>query len=447
MRMRLCTLVTLVFWGAWPAVAPAAWQVVFSEQGKAIEIDRDSITSEADTGIVTARGRIVLDKPIVDPKTSASYRIIEVVNRFDCSERTLATQKRSYFKDETELLRVEEVRSPFDMPVRSGSPDERLFREACRSKLAGASNASKVIDKANAAAAEMRKANEEIVARAIAQDQKKKTTANRAAAVKPAEAPPATPSTEAVAVLLGAEPRRVAKRNVPRNVAPARNAVHWSYEGAGAPENWGRLDADYALCNTGKRQSPIDIRDGIRVDLEPIQFSYKPTSFRVTDNGHTVQVSLLGGSINLLGTRYLLTQFHFHRPSEETINGKAYDMVAHLVHQSDQGKIAVVSVLLERGNENPIIQTVWNNLPLERDEDVAPPTQTLDLTQLLPENRAYYTYMGSLTTPPCSEGVLWLVLKQPVTISAEQLAIFARLYKNNARPIQSAGGRMIKESR
>ena len=129
------------------------------------------------------------------------------------------------------------------------------------------------------------------------------------------------------------------------------------------------------------------------------------------------------------------------------MNGKSFDMVTHLVHKSDDGKLAVVAVLLEKGSENPLIQTVWNNLPLEKNEYVTPPDLAIDPSRLLPDERGYYTYMGSLTTPPCSEGVLWLVLKQPQQLSSEQVGIFARLYRHNARPLQPTFGRMIKESR
>ena len=164
------------------------------------------------------------------------------------------------------------------------------------------------------------------------------------------------------------------------------------------------------------------------------------------DNGHTVQVNVApGNTIEVMGQRYELVQFHFHRPSEERIDGKPFDMVAHLVHKSEQGKLAVVAVLLEKGSAQPVVQSVWNNLPLEKGDEVAA-RSTLDLNQLLPRERGYYTYMGSLTTPPCSEGVLWMVMKQPVPISDEQIGIFARLYPMNARPVQSASGRLIKQS-
>jgi carbonic anhydrase len=206
------------------------------------------------------------------------------------------------------------------------------------------------------------------------------------------------------------------------------------------------MKPEFAKCSTGARQSPIDIRDGIKVNLDPVQFDYKPSGFRVIDNGHTVQVNVgQGNSIEVMGRRYELVQFHFHRPSEERIDGRQFDMVAHLVHKDIDGRLAVVAVLLDRGSAQPLVQTIWNNLPLEKGEEVAA-RSTIDLNDLLPAERNYFTYMGSLTTPPCSEGVLWMVMKQPVQLSAEQIGIFARLYPMNARPIQSVAGRLIKES-
>ena len=227
--------------------------------------------------------------------------------------------------------------------------------------------------------------------------------------------------------------------------APAVPA-HWDYAGGAGPESWGRMKPEFSKCSSGTRQSPIDIRDGIKVNLDPVQFDYKPSPFRVLDNGHTVQVNVgPGNSIDVAGRRFDLLQFHFHRPSEERIDGKQFDMVAHLVHKDIDGRLAVVAVLLDRGSAHPLVQSVWNNLPLEKGDEVAART-TLDMNALLPTERSYFTYMGSLTTPPCSEGVLWMVMKTPMPISNDQIGIFARLYPMNARPIQSVSGRLIKES-
>jgi carbonic anhydrase len=226
----------------------------------------------------------------------------------------------------------------------------------------------------------------------------------------------------------------------------ARADIAWGYQGEGAPAHWGTLRPEFALCGNGQRQSPIDIRDGIAVELEPIRFDYRPTGFAVTDNGHTVQVDVgPGNSIEVMGRRYDLKHIQFRRPSEERINGRQFEMSVHLVHQDPDGRHAVVGVVLERGVAQPVVQQVWNNLPLEKHEPLAA-QEPMDPAALLPEDRRYFTYMGSLTTPPCSEGVLWMVMQQPVQASPEQIHIFSRLYPNNARPIQQAAGRLIKQS-
>lgn len=241
---------------------------------------------------------------------------------------------------------------------------------------------------------------------------------------------------------------KVAKVRAAKAAAPAAgHAAHWSYGGDGGPETWGQLKPEFATCATGSRQSPIDIRSGVKVDLEPIQFDYRPSPFGVIDNGHTIQVNVAGGNaIEVQGQRFDLVQFHFHRPSEERINGRQFDMVAHLVHKSPEGRLAVVAVLLDRGGAaQPLIQTVWNNLPLEKNVEVGV-RGDIDMNHLLPADRRYFTYMGSLTTPPCSEGVLWLVLQQPVPLAQDQIGVFSKLYPMNARPIQQASGRLIKQS-
>jgi carbonic anhydrase len=228
--------------------------------------------------------------------------------------------------------------------------------------------------------------------------------------------------------------------------AAAGHAAHWDYKGTAGPEAWGAMKPEFSTCAVGTRQSPIDIRDGLKVQLDPVQFDYRASGFSVIDNGHTIQVNLQpGNSIEVAGRRFDLLQFHFHRPSEERINGKQFDMVAHLVHKDAEGRLAVVAVLLDRGAAQPLIQQVWNNLPLEKNEAVAARV-SIDMNALLPAERSYFTYMGSLTTPPCSEGVLWMVMKNPVGISNDQISLFSRLYPMNARPIQQVAGRMIKES-
>ena len=241
--------------------------------------------------------------------------------------------------------------------------------------------------------------------------------------------------------------------------------VHWSYvDGPGGPENWGNLSKDNLVCLKGKTQSPININvdRAVKAELTPLEFLYRPSQLSIVDNGHTVQVNYGEGS-NLIadGRQYRLVQFHFHKPSEEAINGERTDMVAHLVHQHHDGSLAVVAVLMTTkppaanrkswwGNEevkgNALIQTLWNNVPLIKGKSEVPGV-VIDVNQILPADKSYFTYMGSLTTPPCSENVLWFVMKNPIYVSEEQVKNFDRIYPMNARPLQPKGDRLVKETK
>lgn len=223
---------------------------------------------------------------------------------------------------------------------------------------------------------------------------------------------------------------------------------HWSYGGHGGPAQWGELDQAFATCKLGKFQSPIDIRDAKAADLPAIKFDYKPAPLKVIDNGHTIQVNYApGSSIDVGGTRYELLQFHFHKPSEEKIDGKSHAMVAHLVHKGADGKLAVVAVLLDKGGANPTINAIWKNLPKQKQKETLVGNVTVDAAKLLPADRGYYAFQGSLTTPPCSEEVRWLVLKTPVKIAESEITAFGKLYPMNARPTQPLNGRAIEATR
>ena len=179
-----------------------------------------------------------------------------------------------------------------------------------------------------------------------------------------------------------------------------------------------------------------------------LKFDYKSVPLNIIDNGHTIQVNYVPGSTVSVGDKtYTLKQFHFHHPSEEHVNGNAYDLVAHLVHADAAGQLLVVAILFKRGQANPTIDQIWKNIPSEKEKAIDVPGSILNVRNLLPSSLGYYTFAGSLTTPPCSEGVTWYVLKTPVSLSPDQLASFARLYPDNARPIQPANGREIVESK
>src|SRR5262245_4969599 len=191
---------------------------------------------------------------------------------------------------------------------------------------------------------------------------------------------------------------------------------HWSYEGKDGPEHWGELDPSYAACAQGHQQSPIDIPlSTIQAEpLDPIQFHYRPSPLHVIDNGHTIMATYAPGSTIRVGSsEYELQQFHFHMPSEERFDGKSFPMVAHLVHKNKDGKLAVVAVLFQEGTVNPVLEGVFGHLPRQRDHEESPSGLVIDASALLPSKTSYVTFQGSLTTPPCSEGVTWYVLRTP----------------------------------
>jgi carbonic anhydrase len=230
--------------------------------------------------------------------------------------------------------------------------------------------------------------------------------------------------------------------------AQEHKSDHWGYDGAEDPSHWGDLSPEFTACNTGHHQSPIDIRNPRKADLPPIHFDYKTSPLHIIDNGHTIMINYApGSSIRVGDKRYTLKQFHFHRPSEEKINGKTYDMVAHLVHADQDGNLAVVAILLERGNNNPLIRELWNYLPKEKEKEELLDTVNINVGNLLPADPGYYTFSGSLTTPPCSENVTWFVLKHTVAITAEEIEQFTKLYQHDARPTQPLYDRVVLESK
>jgi carbonic anhydrase len=228
--------------------------------------------------------------------------------------------------------------------------------------------------------------------------------------------------------------------------------THWTYDGPAGAEHWSSLDPEYAACNAGREQSPIDIRNSRKAELPALRFEYRSGPLKyLINNGYTIRVNYhdapAAGSLLIVGgTRYQLTQFHFHHPSEEYINGKPYDMVLHLMHEAGDGKIAGVAVLLKAGKANATIQQIWEHLPKTEGKETEVAGVELNPAGMLPQNSAYYMYMGSLTAPPCTEDVTWFVLKTAVDVSPEQIKAFAKLYPHDVRPIQPLNGRIVKET-
>jgi carbonic anhydrase len=225
------------------------------------------------------------------------------------------------------------------------------------------------------------------------------------------------------------------------------SAPHWDYTGKLGPEGWAKIDPSFRTCGTGHLQSPLDIR-GVKLNkaLKPIEFHYIAGPASLVNTGHTVQVRIPPGSYIIAnGVRYDLVQFHFHHPSEETVKGKLSDMVIHLVHQSKDGKFAVIAIRMNEGAPNAVLASLWEHLP-KTTGATDKTTEEINPAGLLPIDRGYWTYTGSLTAPPCTEGVQWFIFEQEKELSREQLRAFAALYKFNARPLQNPHGRKIEAS-
>lgn len=206
--------------------------------------------------------------------------------------------------------------------------------------------------------------------------------------------------------------------------------------------------ASAALCETGQRQSPIDIVAASRQTLPPLEFNYHPAALKLANDGHTLRVRFDNGSSLRIGKeQFVLQQFHFHTPGGDQLGGEAFPMAAHLLHKSRSGQLLAVVVLFRVGAENPLLGTLLPLIPQRADGNHAHPDISVDAGRLLPASRGYYRYSGSLTATPCTEGVDWIVMKQPLEISAAQLARWHQRYADNMRPVQPLHQRVVLESR
>ena len=222
----------------------------------------------------------------------------------------------------------------------------------------------------------------------------------------------------------------------------AHAAPHWDYEGPMGPENWGK---EFPTCAKGKSQSPLDIKGPFEKVKISIATDYKNGPLKILNNGHTIQVNVEAGSkVRIDGIPFDLLQFHFHKPSEELVDGKPAAMVIHFVHKNAAGQLAVVGVLLKEGNENPGIKTLWANLPAKEGPEVMPENVSFNPNNLLPREMDFFSYEGSLTTPPCTEKVKFFILKSQVNIAREQVGAFP--FKKNARPVQALNERVIQSN-
>lgn len=222
--------------------------------------------------------------------------------------------------------------------------------------------------------------------------------------------------------------------------------AHWDYLGVENPSHWGTLSKEYRTCETGNRQSPINITMTHHGEHhQQLLFHYNTSQLHEMNNGHTIQVSHVSGCrVDLNDRKFKLRQFHFHAPSEHHIEGKAFPMEMHLVHQDELGHVLVIAVMMKTDAIQSVLSKLWKWLPEQSEKEVSIPLE-LSLTDILPTNTSHYTYSGSLTTPPCTEGVQWIVLKEPMHVTQEDVDQFVHIIGHNARPIQPLRNRHIDE--
>lgn len=227
------------------------------------------------------------------------------------------------------------------------------------------------------------------------------------------------------------------------NIVADSSKVEWSYEGVTGPEHWGDLSSEFGMCSDGSNQSPVPLKNQGKKTDSTMTFHYQTFVPTIVNNGHTIQVDVPEGSYALIGgEQYNLLQFHFHTPSEHTYNGKYLDMEVHLVHQNKQGNLAVIGMFIKEGAANKSLDPIFNNLPAFQEKPVTSGGK-ITLSSLLNKNNKYMAYDGSLTTPPCTEGVKWYVFDKPVKLTRTQIDAFKDIFPNNSRPVQPINDRLL----
>lgn len=353
------------------------------------------------------------------------YNLSKLLWFFDCATQKSATsQVFQYLGNELVYSAgVDPKNAEFIEPVPESDVDIAM-RYVCRAnKPAAVSVESKsVVEKTNTSSAKPEKSeNEKAETKAETVTEKPEPTA------KPVAASVAQPDKQGAA-------------------KAQAHKTHWTYEGKQGPDNWAKLSPEFATCETGRNQSPINIENTMRASLKPLKGLQKFPAKDIVNNGHTVQVNFKQGNMLVLDSApYQMKQVHFHAPSENTINGKSFPLEAHFVHADAKGNLTVIGVMFKEGEANPGLEKLWAQLPDKEGAPVSLKSRVIP-SELIPENRAYYRFSGSLTTPPCSEGVRWLLMKTPMTASKSQIEAFERAVKHhNNRPVQALNGRVIVE--
>lgn len=417
----------------------AVWVKVNDNSTSKLLVDRQSILQK--DNLTRAWVKIefkTVQKNIESP--DKEYDLSKLLWYFDCTEQKSATSQVFQYMNSrlVHSAGIDIKDAQFIEPVPETELDLAMRFVCATNKSAKPATTAKSVEKkpaANAATADSAKPAETNTA----------VTAEKAA-------PPATEQPESKTTEKKPEPatqqkgKDTATKEKDSLAKEGNHDVHWTYEGKEGPENWGKLKSEFAVCDTGRNQSPINIDTAVKASLKPLKGIQKYTAKDIVNNGHTVQVNFKEGNMLLVdGTSFKMKQVHFHAPSENTILGKPFPLEAHFVHADAKGNLTVIGVMFDEGKANAGLEKLWAQIPNEVGAPI-PLKEKVSASEMIPVNRAYYRFSGSLTTPPCSEGVRWILMKTPMTASKEQIETFKKAVKHhNNRPVQPLNGRLIVE--
>ena len=439
MKLAALKIIYFLFMGlAFTGESLAANWVKLSENGTSkLLIDKQSILEKDQ--LTRAWVKVEYKKAQINSESAdKAYNLSKLLWYFDCpAQKSATTQVFQYMNAETVFSAGIDVKAAeFIEPVPETDLD-RAMCYVCTRVQPKNQHETKLANKPseNKSQTPITKEN------ATAEAEKKTAPAAEPAAAeaKPVESKPVEAKPEAVK----AAPEKTAVIKPNKGKA---HAAHWTYEGKEGPENWGKLQPEFATCDTGQNQSPVNIDATIDAPLKTLKGIQKMPAKEIVNNGHTIQANFKEGNMLLLDdTPFQMKQVHFHTPSENTIKGKSYPLEAHFVHADKKGNLTVIAVMYKEGKMNAGLEKLWSQMPKEAGAPV-PLNTKVTANELLPENRDYYRFSGSLTTPPCTEGVRWLVLKTPLTASKEQITAFEEvLHHHNNRPVQPLNGRVVLE--
>ena len=398
----------------------ASWVKLRDNSNSKLMLDKQSILEKD----LLKRAWLKVDYKIPQKSLQAadiSFNQSKLLWYFDCpAQKSATSQVFQYMDDELVYSAAIDAKSAeFIEPVPESDVDIAM-RMVCR-KESPVTTADKVSKPASQPTTDIAKNKEVIVA--------------QQAPTKPEAESKVTIDTKKIIAKLTAEKSTDTKK------------THWSYEGRYGPENWGKLTPGFATCETGRNQSPINIDRAVEATLRPLKLFQRYQATSIANTGNTVQAYFKEGNLLVLdSTPFFMKQVSFHAPSEHQINGKSYPLEAHFLHADAKGNLAIIAVMFNVGAANPALESLWIQLPHEVSAPVSMKSRVL-ASEFMPSNRSYFQFNGSLTTPPCSEGVRWIVMKNTITASREQIMAFERLMKHhNNRPVQPLNGRLVVES-